>query len=187
MEKIKSKPGLLKLYASQPEPVKKYFVHLPRLIEDFPLDVALAYVFSQLEMAHVMALYCGATKLHRCDKDVTRQAIRTHHMTRGEFRRRFEDIYGKPIPEAVIKLSVKAEAVRDQVMHGKATSDDEKRNGIAHALQYATEMNDLVAGLGGPRPFGSLTGFKGSGKSLAKSTSRWVLKGMGFGGKPAQT
>lgn len=56
MKKIKSKPGLLNFYNECPEPVRWYFTHLPRLVEEFPLDVALAYVFAQIEAAHNMAL-----------------------------------------------------------------------------------------------------------------------------------
>lgn len=180
VEKIKSKPGLLKFYKDCPETVRKYFGHLPRLVEEFPLDVALAYVFAQVEAAHIMALYCGVVKIHKCDKDVARQCIRSHHMTRAEFRKSFELIYGKAIPDGTLALATRAEAVRDQVMHGKPTSDDQKRNGIAHALQYAVELNVLAVKHGGPAPFGNLKGFKGAAKGLPKSTSRWVLRGMGF-------
>jgi len=182
MNKIKSKPGLLAFFVACPQPVRAYFVHVPRLIEEFPLDVALAYVFSQLEMAQNMAIYCGATKLHRCDSALTWRAVTSHRMTRADFREKFELIYGKAIPDAISKLVVTAEAVRDRVMHGKTTTDDDKRNAIAHALQYATDLNDFVASVGGPRPFANdLRGFKGSAKSLPPSTTRWILKGMGFG------
>jgi hypothetical protein len=65
-------------------------------------------------------------------------------------------------------------------MHGKGASDDDKRNAIAHVLEYAQELNDLTERLGGPRPFGDLRGFKGAGQALDKATTHWVLKGMGF-------
>ena len=180
MQKIKSKPGLLNFFQGCPDAVRWYFTHLPRLVEDFPLDVALAYVFTQVEAAQNMALYCGVTKLHGADKDLARRAITAHHLTRGEFRSKFQVIYDKPIPDVTLRLAIVAEAVRDLVMHGKDASDDDKRNAIAHALEYAKELNDLCAALGGPRPFGNLRGFKGAGKPLDKSTSRWVLKGRGF-------
>ena len=31
------------------------------------------------------------------------------------------------------------------------------------------------------RPFGDLRGFKGRGQPLERTTTRWVLKGMGMG------
>ncbi len=180
MDKIKSKPGLLNHYASRPPEVRWYFEHLPKLVSEFPLDVALAYVFAQVELAHNMALYCGVAKLHSADTDVARRAVNAHHMTRDDFRAKFETVFGKPIPSATSELLVKAEAARDRVMHGKEATDDQKRNAIAQVLTYAAELNDLINSLGGPKPFGDLRGFKGRGQPLPKSTSRWLLKGMGF-------
>lgn len=49
-------------------------------------------------------------------------------------------------------------------------------------LDYATGFNDFVYGIAGLRPFGQLKGFKGRAASLEKSTSRWVLRGVGFDG-----
>lgn len=180
MDKIKSKPGLLNCFKAQPAEIQWYFEHVPKLVSEFPLDVAIAYVFGQVELAHNMALYCGVAKLHRADTELARRAINAHHMTRAEFRAKYEVIYGKPIPDATAKLLVYAEAVRDRVMHGKEAFDDDKRNAIARVLKYAGELNDLTTTLGGPRPFGNLRGFKGKGQSLDKPTSRWLLKGMGF-------
>src|SRR5574341_688902 len=123
MQKIKSKPGLLNYFESSPKDVQAYFEHLPRLVTDFPLDVALAYVFSLVELAHNMALYCGAVKLHRCDADLSRRAIKSYHITRPQFREKYHAIYGKPIPETTVALLLVGEAVRDNVMHGKGATD----------------------------------------------------------------
>jgi hypothetical protein len=51
-----------------------------------------------------MALYCGIVKLHDVDGDLTRRAVNTQHMTRTEFRRKFEIIYTKPLPDSTTKL-----------------------------------------------------------------------------------
>ena len=67
LEKVKSKPGLLNFYKASTKEIREYFKHLTALIEAFPLDVALAYVFSRVELAHNMALYCGIAKLHKAD------------------------------------------------------------------------------------------------------------------------
>jgi len=180
MEKIKSKPGLLNFFKSSNTEIQRYFVHLPALVEQFPLDVALAYVFAQVELAHNMTLYCGIAKLHRADADVAFRAVQAQHMTREEFRAKYEVVYSKPVPEATQLLLTYAEAVRDRVMHGKYASDDQKRNAIAHVLAYAAALNDCTATHGGPRPFGDLRGFKGAAQALEKGTTRWMLKGMGF-------
>lgn len=181
MNKIKSKPGLLLHYKQQPKGLRDYFSHLPRLVEGFPLDVALAYVFAQVELAQNMALYCGVAKVHRADSDLAYRAIQRQHLKRADFRDKYEMIYGKPIPETITSLLITAEAVRDRVMHGKGSTDDQKRNAIAHVLAYAAALNAFTASAGGPRPFGNLRGFKGAAQSLDKSTTRWILKGMGFG------
>jgi hypothetical protein len=180
MSAIKSKPGLLNRFNSAPKEVRDYFTHLPKLVEGFPLDVVLSYVFAQVELAQNMALYCGIVKLHKADGQLARSAIDAHHMTRKEFRERFAVVFGSPIPDAVANSLGKAESVRDRVMHGKYTIDLDKRNAVAHVIEYAEQLNAHVHGIAGFRPFGDLRGFKGAAKSLDKSTTRWVLKGMGF-------
>jgi hypothetical protein len=180
VDKVKSKPALLNFYKLSPAEVRNYFEHLPTLVEQFPLDVALAYVFFRVELAQNMALYCGLAKIHRADSDLAYRAVQTHHMTRDGFRSKFSTVYGAPVPEKIASLMTQAEGVRDLVMHGKGASDDQKRNAIAHVLAYAAEFNQLTVACGGPKPFGDLRGFKGSGQSLEKKTTRWVLKGMGF-------
>ena len=180
MEKVNSKPGLLKFFKQSPAVVQDYFEHLPSLIETFPLDVALAYAFARVELAHNMALYCGIAKLHQVDRDLVHRAVQAHHMTRAEFRAKYEVVYGKALPPATCALLTQAEGVRDLVMHGKSSSDDHKRNAIAHVLAYAARLNETTLSCDGPRPFGDLRGFKGAGQALEKKTSRWVLKGMGF-------
>ena len=77
MDKVKSKPGLLNFFHKSPAEIQKYFEHLPNLIEQFPLDVVLTYVFARVELAHNMALYCGIAKLHRADTGPAMQSRRT--------------------------------------------------------------------------------------------------------------
>ena len=150
------------------------------LVADFPLEVALSYIFSRVEFAHNMTLYCGIVKLHRAEPSMARAAVDTQHMTRQQFRDKFQAIYGAPISEPTTRLIKSAEAVRDKVMHGKTTTEKVRRGAIDHVLEYANRLNAEVLKLGGPMPFGDLRGFKGRGEALDSSTTRWVLKGMGF-------
>ncbi len=180
MSAIKSKPGLLKRFNNAPKEVRDYFTHLPKLVEDFPLDVVLSYVFAQVELAQNMTLYCGIVRIHKADGALARSAIDAHHMTRKEFRDKFTVVFGLPIPDAIGNSLGKAETVRDRVMHGKNANDSDKRNAVANVIDYAEKLNAHVHGIAGFRPFGDLRGFKGAAKSLDKSTTRWVLKGMGF-------
>ena len=180
MSAIKSKPGLLKRFSSAPQEVRDHFTHLPKLVDGFPFDVVLSYVFAQVELAQNMTLYCGIVKLHKADGVLARSAIDAHHMTRKEFRDKFTVVFGSPIPDAIWTTIGKAETVRDRVMHGKNANDSDKRNAVGNVIDYAKSLNDHVHRIAGFRPFGDLRGFKGAAKSLDKSTTRWVLKGMGF-------
>ena len=180
MPAAKTKKSVIKVFESASKNVRDYFPHLQSLIENYPLDVALSYVFSQVELAHNMTLYCGAVKLHRCETSLARAAVNTHHMTRKGFKEKFSVVIGKQIPEKISKGLENAEEVRDQVMHGKNPTVARMRDAVADVIKYADSLNEFVFECGGFRPFGALKGFKGRAKPLDKSTTRWVLKGMGF-------
>lgn len=180
MTLVKSRKGVLNSYKEAPVQVQKFFAHLPKLLADLPLDVSLSYVFSQVELAQNLTLYCGIVKLHRADGTLARTAIDIHHMTRGDFKQKFQAVFDKGIPDKIGKTLETAEAIRDRVMHGKSTTEKEKRQALVDVLEYAREFNELVASLASFRPFGELRGFKGRTKPLDKSTTRWLLKGMGF-------
>jgi len=138
MQKISSKPGLANFYSQSPPEIKDYFGELPGLLSGgFSFDVLLAYVFARLELAHVNCLYCGVVKLHNVDSGLAMRAIQQFHMTRSGFREKYSVVYGEPISKEVISLHTFAEGVRDAVLHGKQGSDDNKRNAIAHVLEYA--------------------------------------------------
>jgi hypothetical protein len=177
---IKARAGLLKRFNSAPKEVRDYFTHLPKLVAGFPLDVVLSYVFSQVELAQNMTLYCGIVKIRKAESTLARSAIDAHHMTRADFREKFSVVFGKTIPSSIVDVLTKAEKIRDRVMHGKNTSDSDKRNAVANVLEYAEKLNKHVQGVASFRPFGDLRGFKGAARSLDKSTTRWMLKGMDF-------
>ena len=177
---VKSKPGLKNRYNAAPKEVRDYFPHLVGLLDAFPLDVALAYVFSRVELAQNMTLYCGIVKRHKGNAALARKAVDAHHMTRKDFVQKYEAIFGKVLSSGAAASLQAAEAIRDKVMHGKKTSDKEVRQAIANVLDYAQQLNSDVSSLAGFKPFGDLRGFKGAAQSLDHSTTRWVLKGMGF-------
>lgn len=176
----RSQRALLKLYDDCSEQVRGYFEHFRPLIENYPYEVALSYAFGQVELAQTMTLYCGVVKIHRVDARLARAAVDAYHMSRAGFLGKVEAIYGKPLPKAAQRKLTSAEGVRDKVMHGKGASDQEKRTALANVLRYAEAVNAFLDPVAGLQPFGSLRGFKGRARSLDRSTSRWVLKGMGF-------
>lgn len=177
---VKSKKGLLKVYEASSEEVQKYFEHLPSLIDTYPLDVCIAYAFARLELGQNMALYCGAVKLHKVSTDIARTAVSTHHMTREGFIELYKKVFGFDLPKQARDDLKTAEDTRDAVMHGKDTTDERLRNAIARVLEYAEAINNQLASKCALKPYGNLKGFKGRAKALDNSTSRWVLKGMGF-------
>lgn len=48
---MKSIPGLINQFKAAPADIQKSFEHLPGLLQDYPLDAAISYMFSQLEKA----------------------------------------------------------------------------------------------------------------------------------------
>lgn len=177
---IKSKKGLLKAYHDCSEEVREFFEHIPALVEEYPMDVCLAYVFSRMELGQNMALYCGAVKLFRANSEVTKSAVGTHHMTREGFVKLYKTIYGVDLPETAAKDLKVAETTRDRIMHGKNATDDKIRNAIARVLEYAEEVNLQLSSKSKIKPFGPLNGFSGRAKKLDQKTTRYMLKGMGF-------
>ena len=181
MTTIDNRRQLIQKFDDAPAQVRKYFSSLPYLLlENFPLDVALAYVFSRVELAHNMALYCCVMKIHKAEREIANSAIDANHMTRKDFLEMFKIVFDRDLPTTTSNLLKNAERVRDRVMHGKQTSDPEKREAIVKVVQYAAKFNETVYEAAQFRPFGNLRGFRGRGKSLSKTTTRWVLKGMGF-------
>jgi hypothetical protein len=177
---IKSKKGLKKAYAARSHEVRDYFEHLPKLLDDFPMDVCLAYVFSRLELGQNMALYCGSVRIHKVNAEVAKNAVGTHHMTREGFIELYKTVFDCDLPKDAHTDLKSAENTRDMIMHGKGASDDKIRNAIARALEYAEEINKQLDGKHGLKPYGNLKGFAGKSQKLDKRTSRFLLKGLGF-------
>lgn len=177
---IKSKPGLKSAFNNCSADIHGYFEHIPKLLDDFPMDVCLAYVFSRLELGQNMALYCGAVRIHKANAEVARKVIGTHHMTRDRFISLYKTVFDTDLPAAAHSDLKSAEATRDMVMHGKKTSDEKIRNAIARVLEYAGAINTQLDAKHGLKPYGRLQGFAGKSKKLDKRTSRFLLKGMGF-------
>lgn len=176
----KNVTSLQSLFASAPDEVQFYFEHLPSLLNDYPLDVSLAYLFARVEVAHNMAIYCGVVKIHRADSSLARAAVDRQHMTREGFRTLFATIYGKKLNATAQGYIEEAEAIRDRVMHGKSVSEQDKRLAISRVLHYAVKLNEQTYDIAGLKVFGRLQGYKGRLRPLDTSTSRWILKGVGL-------
>lgn len=180
----RSRRGIKNLHASLPSEVQSFFSDVPGLIDSaFSLDILLAYLFFRIEQGQRQTLYCGARKLHKTESSLTWKAIDSHDLTRAGFKDLFKTIYGFDLGKAATDHLSDAEKIRDKLMHGKGLTERDKREAISKVMHYAKEINDLIAVSRslGFKPFsGDLRGFVGGLESLDTSTTRWILKGMGF-------
>ena len=181
---IPSYKALLKCYESKSEHVKSHFEHLPKLInDDLPCVIAIAYCFLKIEQAQNRALYGGVVKVHRCNAEFARRLMNFQHLTREGFRDLFKNVFGKALKESTTEMILEAEKIRDKVIHGKDVPQNELRQAIADVLAYAEEFNNEVYALGDFRPLGDMRGFKGRAEALDKRTTKWLMRGLGFGVK----
>jgi hypothetical protein len=172
--------GVVKEFNKCSDDVKGYFEHFASLTENYPWDVVIAYLFSRVELAQNMTIYCGCVKCHKVDAELARKAINNQHLTRDGFKELYKSIFAKAIPRDVANKLDHAEDIRDKILHGKSVTEEGKRKAVLDLIHYAESFNNKLQDVAGFRPFGSLKGFKGRGQSLDKATSRWVLKGIGF-------
>lgn len=172
--------GVINYFKSLSPEIQGYFKKLEILLRDYPTEISLSYVFSLIEKARHMALYCGIIKKHHTNKELTDKAIQSYHIIRDDYKVKFKNIFSDDIePGALGKLEA-AEKIRDKIMHGKKTTDSEKLQAIKDALEFSHLFNEQIYQKAAFRPFGSLKGFKGARKSLGIDTSKWILKGLGF-------
>lgn len=174
--------GLQDVYTSMPDEVQAFFSDLPALINsDFSLNIALAYMFFRIEQGQRQMLYYGARKLHRTESQLTWKIVDSQHLTRDAIKEKFEIIYGFPISDTANQYIKEAEGVRNALMHGQKPIEAKQREAICKVMYYAEEMNEHIAGKLNFRPFtGDQRGIVGRREFLDKSTTRWILKGMGF-------
>ncbi|MDH5542032.1 MAG: hypothetical protein OEY64_03610 [Nitrospinota bacterium] len=173
--------GLRTYFGNKSDYVRNFFEKVPVLIDSsLGIDIVLAYVFFRLEYGQRLILYSGVRKLHKTNSELTWDAIETHDLKRKDFMNLFKIIYGFPIKKYAKDDLKIAEKFRDYLMHGKDIKTTQMIEAIGRVLDYSSKINEQVDQKCGFKPFSNLRGLTGAGKSLDKSTSRWVLKGMGF-------
>ena len=179
---IRSIPGLKNLFNGCSQEVQTHYEHLPSLLDDYPLEVALGYTFHRLELGQNMSLYCGVVRLHRANSTVARNAINTQHMTRKLFEELYKTVFNVDLPAAAKQELRTAENTRDMIMHGGSASADRLRNAIGRVLEFSEAVNNQIQQRNNFKPFrGNWQGFAGALQKLDNRTTRFMLKGMGFG------
>lgn len=165
-------------YDQCPKKIQSYFEHLPSLIEKYPWDIAVNYAFSKIETAKRTTIYMGIVKIHSGNAELSWNFVKNYYMSRDQFKRLFDVVYGKSIDKSLMSKLNDAEDIRDKVAHGHEWQDSNARSAISDILKFATEFNKFVATFNVLEPFGDLRGFKGAAKGLEKPTTRWLLLGI---------
>lgn len=184
MARIPTYIALTKFYEARTEEVRGYFEYLPKIIgNSIPYEVSIAYVFLKMEQAQNRALYGGVVKLHRADSKFAARIMNYQHLTRDGFQIIFKNVFGHALSKEAANKIIEAEKVRDKVIHGKSVADNDLREAIADVLEYAELFNEDVNNKAGFKPFGSMKGFKGRAEPLDVRTTKWLMRGLGFGVK----
>jgi len=171
-----------KKYEEMPEKIQDYFHPCLKLMrdDDIPWDVVISYMFSNIEAAQRMTLYVGIRRKHKCHKDLVWRAIDRESLYRDEFRTFFKKVFGKNISKATEDILIPATEARNKIMHGFGATESEKKKAVSAIIDYCVQYNEEMSKIGGFQPFGSLQGAIGASTFLDKSTTKWVLTGMGF-------
>lgn len=176
----KSYIGVIRAFETAPEGVRNYFPNFVELVRNYQWEVSVSYVFSRMEQAKRMTIYCGIVKLHWCESPLTWKLVSEDHMKRERFKSLFNIVFSEKIPSALSGKLEKGEKVRDKIAHGQRWESSDVRIGLCSTIEFATEFNDFVYDKAEFRPFGDLRGFKGRKQPLTTATTRWVLRGMGI-------
>lgn len=171
--------------ADQSAGFRDFFSQLPQLLtgSNANLPAALAYQFHLVETAQHRILYGCLCRIHDANSVLAKEAVNMQHMTRHKFAELFTNVVGIPIPQATLERRINAERYRDNMIHGKSGSDAELWRAIQSLTGYAIELNAVVRDRAHFEAFGDMRGVVGrrGHTPLSKSTTRWLLKGMGFG------
>ena len=165
-----------------PDKIKEYCSPMERLINDdeLPWDAVIAYFFTLCEAAQRRTIYYGLVKLHGCSFDLTWQAVDGATFYKDEFRDYYRKVFGKKFPARLDKLMEAPSKVRNKIMHGSNASEADKKKATLDLIRYTKAYNDELEKVAGFEPFGSLQGKIKQKNKLNNSTTKWVLKGMGF-------
>ncbi len=172
--------AVIQKYDEAPQQIREYFPDFVELVSHYNWEIPISYVFSRVERAKRNTIYCGIVKLHWCNSRLTRKLLNEDHMSRGRFLELFKIVFGCRVPDDIIAKLKIGEHIRDKMAHGMKWKEAEARLGLVNVIDFAGDFNDFVDGQAGFRPFGDLRGFKGRGQPLERTTTRWVLKGMGI-------
>jgi hypothetical protein len=132
---------VLRHFHSKPQAVKKYFPAFEDLVKDYSWDVCVPYIYSRVEAAKHMTIYCGIVKLHWTDANLTRSLVDKDYMSRSRFIELFKIVFNRQILPNLQATLERGEAVRDRIVHGKHWTQAEARKCLV-VLAFSTFGTD---------------------------------------------
>jgi len=162
--------------------VKSYFLYTPDLIDGFPPEVCLAYLFSGIRAIHRRAFYLGIVRKFNTDREITFEMVDRHTFQLHEFTTEFERIFGLKFDAITAERLKHIQEIRNRATHGQTVKPQETLQAVLDILEYAEALNGDLKGMIGKTPFKGLEGAAGRIKPLNRETSQWILKGMGLAG-----
>jgi hypothetical protein len=169
-------------FDGKPRYVREFFWHMPDLIaESAKFEIALAYSFLRTELAQNRTLYGGALRLYQAHSEVAQSLIDAQHLTRATFKELYKNTFGKAVSGSVEANFDNAQRVRNRIIHGKTVPTPDIRNALAAIFDYASGLDQEVFAIANFHPFGDMRGIRGRQGSLNKKTTRWLMKGLGYG------
>ena len=172
--------ALIRKRAGCSRSVRDYYANFDSLVTDYPYDIAIAYCFLKLEQAYNRTLYGGVRKTRKVHTDIARSILDRQHLTREGFLILYKATFDIPLSELVQKKIKYSEAIRDRIIHGKSVQDKDARQCLSGVLDFSEGLEVEVQACARFSPFGDMRGVTGRAGSLDKSTSRLVMKGLGF-------
>lgn len=183
----KSYKGLKTIFDGLDPDVKTYLGKLgPLLADGKNYEIALAYCFMKLEEGHHRALKCGLVRIHECASEKVDSELEKQHFTAEKYSAVFKNVFAKSIPADAKSNLLKAQDIRNKLIHGKTTTDPKRREAIFYALEYMRVLGEFVKAETQKNPYGDLRGLAGKRKLLPAKSTIWMLKGFGLGEKSEQ-
>ncbi len=110
------------------------------------LSMLIAYLYIKIESAQREILYGAAITRHRTDKDETRYITENFYMTREIFYTAYNKVMGNHVNKEAKQFIVKANKVRNAIMHGryKTLTEHEKREAIIAIFNYSKSLSEQV-------------------------------------------
>ena len=95
------------------------------------------------------------------------------------------NVFSTNIPNDAVRNLEKAQNIRNNLIHGKTTTDPKRREAVYYAIEYMKAVGTFVKDKSGKNPYGDLRGLAGKKKLLPAKSTIWMLKGFGLGDKTA--